>query len=243
MLVNNKFIYLSLPRCASTTFMLQCIKDTRISIQHYHSVLDDLVKEIDLTQDDMTIIRTLPHAHEAIDLLEEKFGNHYDVVAVRRDRHERFISLYNHCIQLVDSVDKPSADILRSLTIDDILFFKSNDISARLSESDTKEKIVDVFIQKNNLKNDIQIKQWLVILFTPHSHYHFHYSKIKWFDFDKIHELEEWVSNKLGFEFKLQKINTSKHIESNLKLDDNFIKKYNSVYDRFDLPKTNKTFL
>lgn len=220
MLVNNKFIYISLPRCASTTFMLKCIKDDRISVQHYTSPLDELVKEVDLSQDDMTIIRTMPHAHEAVDLLEEKFGNHYEVISVRRDRHERFISLYNHIIQLIDNVDKKSSDILRSLSIDDILFFTSNDISTRLSESNIKEKIVDIFIEKNGLLKDNQkIKSWLIILFTPHSHYHLHYSKIKWFDFDKLHELEEWVSNKLGFEFKLQKINTSKHIQSNLKLN------------------------
>ena len=246
MLVNDKFIYISLPRCASTTFMLKCLKDERINVKHYTYGFDETILDCDLSKDDMTLIRTLRHAHEPIDLLEQKFGNQYEVIAVHRDRHERFISLYNHIIQLIDDIDPTTADILKQLTIEDVLFFETNDISIRFDadEYNTKENVVDKFIINNKLNNkNIKIKLWLMVLFTPHSYYHLHSSKIKWFDFNKLYELEEWVSNKLGFEFKIDKLNTSKHIESNLKLNDAFIKKYNSIYDRFDLPKTNKTFI
>jgi hypothetical protein len=146
-------------------------------------------------------------------------------------------------IQLVNNIDEHSANIMKNLSIDDVLFFNSNDISIRIADGNGKELIVDEFIKKHNLTTNFKLKLWLVILFTPDIHYHQHDSRIKWFDFNKLYELEEWVSEKLGFEFKIDKLNTSKHIESNLKLNDKFIEKYNSIYDRFDLPKTNKTFL
>lgn len=241
MLVNNKFIYLSLPRCASTAFMLKCLKDDRINIQHHTDGIDDIILNTDLSQDDTTLLKTLPHTHESIDLLEQKFGNKYEIISVRRDRHEKFISLYNHVIQLLDDLDGHSANIMKNLSVDDILFFNSNDISIRVVNGNGKELIVDEFIKRHNLNTSFQLKLWLVILFTPDAHYHLHDSRIKWFDFNKLYELEEWVSNKLGFEFKLDKLNTSKHIKSNLKLNDRFIEKYNSIYDRFDFPKTNTT--
>jgi hypothetical protein len=204
--------------------MLKCLNDERISI--------------------LTLTNTLRNIHSPIDLLEQKFGNHYEVIAVYRDRHERFISLYNHIIQRINDIDTITTNILKELTIDDILFFQSNDISNRFNERNKKESVIDRFILNNKLNNEnTQIKVLLTTLFTPCAHYHLHYSKIKWFDFNKLHELEQWVSDKLGFEFKLDKINTSKHIQSKLILNDKFIEKYNSIFDRFDLPKINKTFL
>ena len=59
----------------------------------------------------------------------------------------------------------------------------------------------------------------------------------------KLNELEDWVSNKLKKPFKLEKLNSSKHIECNLKLTNNFIKKYNEIYDAYDFKKEIKTLL
>jgi hypothetical protein len=220
--------------------MLKCLKDERINLQHFTSGIDEWFLNIDLSQDDITLVQTLRHMHEPIDLLEQKFGNKYDIISVYRNRHETFISLYNHIIQMINRVDETSANIMKHLSVDDVLFFNSNDISGRDYE---KELMVDGFVKQHNLKNNYQIKTWLIALFTPAGNYHLHDSRIKWFDFNKLYELEEWVSNKLEFEFKLDKLNTSKHIESNLKLNDKFIKKYNSIYDRFDLPKKNKSLI
>jgi len=83
----------------------------------------------------------------------------------------------------------------------------------------------------------------LGIIISPLSFYHNHNLKIKWFDFNKLYELEEWVSNKLGKSFKLEQSNSSKHIECNLSLNSEFISRYNSIYDYYDLPKTTKTIL
>ena len=92
-----------------------------------------------------------------------------------------------------------------------------------------REEVVNEFINRNGIRpyvNDI-VKIMIYIFITPISEYHNHDPNIIWFDFDKLYELEEWVSNKLGNPFKLERLNSSKHIECNLKRTDNFIKKYN----------------
>lgn len=41
MLVENKFLFISLPRCASTSFYISCIKN-ELDIQHYNDFIDEL---------------------------------------------------------------------------------------------------------------------------------------------------------------------------------------------------------
>jgi hypothetical protein len=64
-------------------------------------------------------------------------------------------------------------------------------------------------------------------------YYHNFDPSIIWFDFSELHKLEEWVSNKLNIDFKLEKINSSKKYKLNFKLDDKFIETYNSIYDLY----------
>ena len=45
------------------------------------------------------------------------------------------------------------------------------------------------------------------------------FAKVDDEDFDKLNELEDWVSNKLNMEFKLEDINSSKELISELQND------------------------
>ena len=83
----------------------------------------------------------------------------------------------------------------------------------------------------------------LGIALTPYSHYHNFDKRIIWFNFKELDKLENWVSNKLELDFKLEKINSSQHFDCNLKLNESFIKKYNEVFDRFDLQKDKITLI
>ena len=81
------------------------------------------------------------------------------------------------------------------------------------------------------------------ILIKPCSDYHHHYKNIIWFDFNKLYELEEWVSKKIDKPFKLVKINSSQHYDSKLKYDSEFMKKYDSIYKIYDEKKENNTII
>lgn len=41
MLIENKLLFISLPRCASTSFYISCIKN-ELDIQHYNDFIDEL---------------------------------------------------------------------------------------------------------------------------------------------------------------------------------------------------------
>jgi hypothetical protein len=55
--------------------------------------------------------------------------------------------------------------------------------------------------------------------------------------------MEEWVSNMIQKPFVLKNVNSSKHMESKLELNSDFIERYNNIYDFYDLPKSIKTLI
>jgi hypothetical protein len=242
MLVDNKFIYVSLPRCASTSFYISCLRNN-ISVEHSdEAMFNKWNSDIDLNLDNETLADLLVHSHEKIVDLKTKFGSGYDIVSIRRNKYERFISLWKHIIDLADS-RFPNSDVnkLKKMTADQILFYKTED----LVSDNTKEYVLNSFFNDNDLIDyrDSYMMTMISILINPTSFWHNNDTNIIWFNFDKINEFEEWVSDKLKIDFVLEKSNGSQQFECNLKLDDNFIKLYDSIYDYYDLPKQIKTLL
>ena len=87
------------------------------------------------------------------------------------------------------------------------------------------------------------IMTMLKILIRDVSYWHNNNPKIKWFEFGKFEELENWVSNKTDKPFKIERANGSEDFECNLKLDEKFIKKYNNIYDYYNNQKNIKTLI
>lgn len=244
MLVDNKFFYISLPRCASTSFMVTCIVNG-IPIQHFDEAVDKKLKTLDKNLTPKELSYAVRHDHESCSHLFRKFGNNYDVISVKRNRYERFISTWEHVIhELEKRSEFKVSNIFRKLNENDLLQYTSDNLTNDVEVT----TYANEFIDKNNLilyndNNREYLVNMLRILLYPTSNWHNHNPNIIWFDFEKLYELEEWVSTKLGKSFKLEKTNSSKHIEVNLKLTDNFIKKYNEIYDIYDFPKSKKTLL
>jgi len=244
MLVDNKFIYVSLPRCGSTSFYISCLRnnlDTKFFNQKHYERYNNIV---DLNLNNDKLANSIWHTHEQLSELTNKFGDNYDIIGVNRDRHIRFISAWKHLIDMVDrspQYNKNLVETLRALSLNDILFYKSEELISDYSQKELIYKFAEIngFIEYL----DSYLIIMLGIIISPLSFYHNHNLKIKWFDFNKLYELEEWVSNKLGKSFKLEQSNSSKHIECNLSLNSEFISRYNSIYDYYDLPKTTKTIL
>ena len=243
MLVDNKFIYINLPRCASTSFVISSYR-RNISLNYYTKYVKPFNESVDITLPNEELADVLMHPHEPIHQLEEKFGNTFDIISVKRDRHDRFISLWKHILDEVHRTDDThSFDILRNLNENEIFTFTSNDIAIKDNET-IKKIVVEKFINKFTLsKDNPYLTTILTIALTPYSHYHNFDSRIIWFDFNELNKLEDWVSNKLELDFKLDKINSSQHFNCNLKLNNSFIEKYNSIFDRFDLQKIHKTIM
>lgn len=253
MLVDNKFIYVNLPRCGSTSFHYSCILHD-LELKNMTDEWNKINSKIDFKNiDEKNIMDVIGHGHERLPLLRKKFGAEYPVIAVKRDRHETFYSLYKHVIfDLKRSNALEVCEYFKNMDLDQLFFFKSEDISTPQKRLDT----INEFLLKNGLikravtnskqmtlYSDEYIVNIIDILITPFSHWHNHDKDIIWFDIKDLESMENWVSGKIGKPFKLKQVNSSQHIECGLKLDENFKKRYNQVYDFYDLPKEKLTLI
>jgi hypothetical protein len=189
----------------------------------------------------MDLVYKINHFHETIESLKNKFGNDYEIISVNRNRYDRFISYFNHIIgELYRRGDIELYNKLLELNVNDILFYNSGD----LTNVDSKIKLVKTFLNSIELFDyDKNIESLFLPLFSPLSTYHNHSPTIKWFEFDNLSELENWVAIKLNKPFKLENFGSSINYKSKLIMDDDFIKKYNDIYDYYDLPKSTRSLI
>ncbi len=247
MLVDNKFLYISLPRCASTSFHISCLR-SGFKLEHYgQAFIDNYPTPVDLNLSNTQLALNMAHLHEQGNALLSKFGNEYEIISVKRNKYQRFISAWKYIIQMfhVDG-NIEAANIFKKIELDNILFYSYSDLVSN------ETLVFNEFIKRNKLQEHLpkprmyyvrDIMEMLKILIRDVSYWHNNNPKIKWFEFGKFEELEEWVSDKTGKPFKMERANESQNFECNLKLDDNFIKRYNDIYDYYDNQKNIETLI
>ena len=221
MLVDNKFISLMIPRCATTSFLHTCkingIETDDIRTYGYPNLYQPEIGG--------------RHFHENIQTLQEKFGYDYPVIGVQRDKISSFISLWKQTLKMFYEVNEIDLyNKLIKLSYNDVLFFKENDYNLIIADD-----LIDCAMEFCK-RNDIEIKaEYLgkfILLYRPKEFYHRNNPNIIWFDFNDLTKLENWVSNQLNREFKLVNINTSTNVECNFKNDESFQELYNSLYGK-----------
>ena len=234
MLVDDKFIIILIPRCATTSFVASCqkydipTKSGRSDIGGYDEIINPVTKKI-------------THFHEDISFLTSKFGNNYPIIAVKRNKYDSFVSLWKMILNILDKYynEKELVKILSKFKTDNILFFNKNDYRLK----DNKDDLCNTFFIKNNIPYSKTLFRYLPLLYTPTSYWHNFDKRIIWFDFDKLNELEDWVSNKLDMNFKLENINSSKEINSEFKNDEYFKERFDYIYSKYEIIKENKTLI
>ena len=181
MLVENNFLFISLPRCASTSFYISCLR-RGFGIKHFEQEWIDSGKSINLNLDNEKLADEITHNHERIHDLIKKFGDGYDIISIKRNKYDRFISVWKHIIDMIDmGYSKELTSIFKKMNLDDILFFKDLD----LISSTSQKLIIQEFAKRNGIEEhlDDYMKNMLLILFRPLSHWHSNNQKIRWFEF------------------------------------------------------------
>jgi hypothetical protein len=189
----------------------------------------------------MDIVYQINHFHETITSLKKSFGNEYDIISVKRNKYERFISYFNHCIgELKRNGNMDLSNKFLELTTDEILFYKTDD----LIDKNSKINLINIFLKNiGYFKYNETLESLLLPMVSPMSVYHNNDPKIIWFDFNKLDEMENWVSQKTLKIFKLEIFGSSKEYKSKINVDYNFIKKYDEIYDYYDIFKKQKTLI
>jgi hypothetical protein len=155
MLIDNKFLYLSLPRCASTAFHYSCILN-EINVQTHNGEWETANDKIDFKSIDKTsLMNYIYHGHESLIDLQNKFGNEYPIIAVNRDRHQRFYSLYKHILfDLKRMGFERIYEKFSNLTLDELFFFTKDDVATKKQRWD---KICEYLIDLKLLDEKIDI--------------------------------------------------------------------------------------
>jgi hypothetical protein len=245
MLIDNKFLYISLPRCGSTSFHYSCILN-ELDIKSLESRIDFYNSKIDFNSvDESSIMNLIEHGHTPLIELQKKFGCDLPIIAVRRNKYERFYSLYKHIIFELDRIGFNNLSYkFLNFDLNDLFFFNRFDIMTKQNRyyviSNQLTKISPELKQNESYQYIINI---IDILLTPLSDWHHHNNNINWFDITEMEKLEEWVSNITNKKFKLKHVNSSSFIQPNLKLDDAFVERYDSIYEYYDSPKSNKSII
>lgn len=251
MLVENKFIFINLPRCASNSFLLTCIKN-QINLKFYDDATtkklkllykEEFYKYANLENIGMYRI----NRHIPLNMLHYKFGETYPIIAIKRDRYKRFISFYNYILsKLIETNENEVFEKLKFLTVEEIIFYKKDDISSQ----ENLDKLADEFFNKMGINNKFknlyhreQLKLMFKTFFAPISHFTHYRPDIIWFDIEKLYMLEDWVSEKLDKKFILLKENVSNYKSSFLEINDEFIYYYDSVYNEYDIVKNKKSLI
>lgn len=236
MLVDDKFIIILIPRCATTSFFASCqkynipTKSGRSDIGGYDKIINHTTKKF-------------THFHDNISFLTSKFGNDYPIIAVKRNKYDSFISLWKMILHILKEYHKKIklVEQLSKLKIDDILFFDKNEYY--LNDTEELDKLTQLFFEKNNISYDETLSTYMHLLYRPTSYFHNFDKRIIWFDFNKLNELEDWVSDKLNMEFKLEDINSSKEVVSALQNDEYFKQRMDYIYSKYEIIKQNKTLI
>ena len=247
MLVDNKFFYISLPRCGSTSFHYSCIING-IDVKSVDSNVNFNNSKVDFTNVEQSdIMNFIDHGHDTLIELQKKYGYDLPIIAVNRNKHERFYSLYKHIIFDLDRVGLTDLSYtFANFTLDELFFFTKNDlISNDAKINRIKKYLFDNQYKTNNSKLELHdyVVNILNIFLSPISHWTNNNPNIIWFEFDKLDKLDEWVTNTICKPFKMESLNSSKHIKCNIELNDEFIKRYNDIYDYYDIQKINKTLI
>jgi hypothetical protein len=245
MLVDNKFLYISLPRCGSTSFHYSCIING-LDVKNLDTRADFDNSKIDFKSiNESDIMNFIEHGHSSISELQKKFGYNLPVISVTRDKYERFYSLYRHIIFDLNRIGASELSYKFSkFSLNELFFFNTNDIMTKQS----RYHIINQYLFNimPELKYDSSyryIHNIIDILLTPLSHWHTHNKNIIWFNINEMNKLEEWVSDITNIEFKIKHVNSSSFIETDIKLDTHFMLKYDSIYGYYESPKSNKSII
>jgi hypothetical protein len=245
MLVDNKFLYISLPRCGSTSFHYSCIVNG-IDVKNLDTKGDFDNSKIDFnSMNESDIMNFIQHAHEPLSELQNKFGYDLPIISVNRNKYDRFYSLYKHIIFDLDRIElKELSYKFSKFTLDELFFFHTSDVMTKRNRYDIiKEYLFDIMPELKYNESYRYVVNIIDILLTPLSHWHTHNKNIIWFTIDEMYKLEEWVSNITNTEFKLKHINSSSFIETNIQLDSKFMLRYDSIYERYESPKSNNSII
>jgi hypothetical protein len=209
MLVGNKFLFLKIPRTATTSFERSCFL-ANIEVKYPTSEILSQ-KRASLGQP------SIRHSHEPVWKIREVFGQTYPIVAVRRDDLDRFISAWKFAIKDLEGVDEEAASILSEVGNSTFIeaWIETIGYSSYLDEPENLEKFIKRLVGRP-IKYSINFYFIISSTMSGPSRWHENDPSILYFDFSNLAGLEKYVKDTVDPSFQLIISNHTRSQRSNL---------------------------
>lgn len=234
MLIGNSFIFLAIPRAASTSFERSCM--------HSHIPIDYYKDSIASKQFANGISPKL-HIHRNMSNIYQLYGDSYETIAIKRDPIKRFISAWRFIIKKVSQINKEYGQILSNIDFKEFEYHWNQNFNTAI-DLFNKDKCSSFFISilgENIIVNPIYSDIFPIITqtFQPDVFWHEDNKSIRWFNFKtEFKELEMYVSDMTHTTFNLIMSNHTIHTACNIKEDDDLKEFY---YSKISVPQKIKT--
>jgi hypothetical protein len=233
MLVDNKFLFLKIPRTATVAFERSCFL-AGLPIKY---PTDSVLAQRQADRG----IEPRRHAHETLTKLKEHFGGNYPVVAVYRDPLDRFLSAWKYVIKGVSETNEKASRILSSVDTDLFIDTWQTELGF-IADLQDIPKCENFF--KKLVPGGIPYSKNIYMLFTSvmtgPSRWHENDNNIIYFNIKDTPSLENYVREITGKPFELIVTNHTKTTNTNLTINKNLEEFY---FTFIEPPVKNKTTL
>lgn len=232
MLIEENFIFLSIPRCASRAFEVSCI-NSGIEIRYLNN------RQIRKNGYTNNIPNT--HSHQSNSDLRARFlSDDYEMISIYREPIERLISAWKYVLGSFMLVDNDVYMRLSEMNNKEFItsFNKSIKSVSEIDYEDNKyrsfyrffgEIIKGVNLDDEKFTNPKKIFQYVM---QPVSVWTENDVKIRMFDIKHLGALEDYVKEKTGKDFKMERLNDTKGIITNLVNDDTLREFYFEKFEK-----------
>ena len=219
MLIENKFVFVAIPKCATMSFEDACLKN--------NFIIDYSPYEL-YNRGMLNGIKPNKHVHIPVTILREIHGHKYPFVTLTREEISRFVSAWKHILKIIKYTDIDFYNILKNVGNDEFC----HHFGKHLKNLKLTTNSVTLFLNEfsNKKKHEKHVTDVFISVFTPMVEWTNNDTTLIKFSFEnEIPLFEKWVSETCGVDFKLSHINDTNEIETKLIKDDFLINFHQTI--------------
>jgi hypothetical protein len=207
MIINDKIAFIPIPKNASWSVEDTCVM-YKLDLKYPDALWENSIR--------MDVKIPTKHIHSTVNQLTDKFGNNLEYVAITRNSTDRLVSAWRFFISymehelnnefLLGEIKKLDNNFLMEFIKENYYKLTSCYISNKISED-----LLIVLIKKMGIDSALNIDERFKKNYSAHilsfvSQYQWisnNQVNVKLFDFEKLNEFEDYISNRLNIDFKL----------------------------------------
>lgn len=233
MLVDNKFIFISIPRCATVSFERTCISNKLDLNFNPHMLATKQLKNSGVAT---------YHSHTRYSTYKELYGDRYPIITIDRNPVDRFISGWKYVLLEVQKMDNTLYSRLTNLSNEEFIFYFLKYFENLKFTDSNIQQFFNQFVPGFKLNRNLLVKFKTILV--DNSNWTENADEIIYFNFEnELPNLEQWVSEKCDINFKLLHVNDTKKVDLTLIKNQRFIDFYNNELFPTTIKKTEKSLI